>query len=121
MLKIVHTNFNVIDQEKSVKWYGENLELYPVREKIKEGRFKLIFLSNEENEQQIELTYLFDRTEPYDLSDNEIHLAFRTDRFEELYARHKANGCVCKETSYAEGIYFICDPDGYWIEIIKQK
>lgn len=30
--------------------------------------------------------------------------------------RHKAMGCIAFENS-AMGIYFIKDPDGYWIEI----
>ena len=60
---------------------------------------------------------LRDRTEPYDLGEQEFHLAFRTDRFDELLARHKAMGCVCFENPDM-GIYFIEDPDGYWIELV---
>ena len=80
----------------------------------------LVFLSDGITEHQVELTYLYDRTEPYDLSDNEIHLAFYTDEFENDLSRHQQMGIVCQ---YEQGknLYFIEDPDGYWIEIIKAK
>ena len=92
MLRFDHFNFNVLDLERSLAFYREALEL----------------------------TWLRDRTEPYDLGEQEFHLAFRTDRFDELLARHKAMGCVCYENP-AMGIYFISDPDGYWIEIVPEK
>ena len=69
---------------------------------------------------RLELTWLRDRTEPYNLGECEFHLAFTTDRFEELHEKHKAMGCVCFENP-AMGIYFITDPDGYWIEIVPEK
>ena len=65
-------------------------------------------------------TWLKDRTEPYDLGECEFHLAFVTDRYDELYRRHKEMGCVCFENP-AMGIYFIEDPDGYWIEIVPAR
>ena len=68
----------------------------------------------------LELTWLRSRTEPYDLGEQEFHLAFRTDRYDALYARHKAMGCVCLENP-AMGVYFIEDPDGYWIEIVPAR
>ena len=43
-----------------------------------------------------------------------------TDRYDALYARHKAMGCVCLENP-AMGVYFIEDPDGYWIEIVPAR
>ena len=50
----------------------------------------------------------------------EFHLAFVTDQYDALYAKHKEMGCVCFENP-AMGIYFISDPDGYWIEIVPVK
>ena len=66
---------------------------------------------------QLELTWLKDRTEPYNLGDNEVHLAFGTDDFDGAHARHAKMGCICYENA-AMGIYFIVDPDGYWLEIL---
>ena len=50
----------------------------------------------------------------------EFHLAFTADDFQAMYEKHKAMGCICCENP-AMGIYFISDPDGYWIEIVPAK
>ena len=69
---------------------------------------------------QLELTWLRDRKEPYNLGECEFHLAFTADDFQAMYEKHKAMGCICFENP-AMGIYFISDPDGYWIEIVPAK
>ena len=69
---------------------------------------------------QLELTWLHDRKDPYDLGENEFHLAVTTDRFEEAHRLHQEMDCICYENQ-AMGIYFISDPDGYWIEILPEK
>ena len=56
----------------------------------------------------------------YDLGECEFHLAFRTDDFDAAYALHKEMGCICYENP-AMGIYFIQDPDGYWLEIVPVR
>jgi len=68
----------------------------------------------------LELTWLRDWEKPYNLGDNEFHLAFKTDPFEEVYALHQEMGCICYENKMM-GIYFITDPDGYWLEIIPNR
>ena len=121
MLRFYHFNFNVLDLERSLDFYRRALELEPVREKTAaDGSFKLVFLGDGETGFTLELTWLRDRTQPYDLGEQEFHLALLTDRYDELYARHKQMGCVCFENP-AMGIYFIEDPDGYWIEIVPAK
>ena len=85
-----------------------------------DGSFKLVYLGDGETGFRLELTWLRDRAKPYDLGEQEFHLAFVTDRFDELLERHRAMGCVCFENP-AMGIYFIEDPDGYWIEIVPRK
>ena len=121
MLRFDHFNFNVLDLNRSLDFYREALELAPVAEKdAEDGSFKLVYLGDGETGFRLEPTWLRDRTEPYDLGEQEFHLAFVTDRFDELLERHKAMGCVCFENP-AMGIYFIEDPDGYWIEIVPGK
>ena len=121
MLQFYHFNFNVLDLERSLDFYRRALELEPVKEKTAaDGSFKLVYLGDGETGFTLELTWLRDRTQPYDLGEQEFHLAFLTDRYDELYARHKQMGCVCFENP-AMGIYFIEDPDGYWIEIVPAK
>ena len=122
MITFNHFNFNVLDLEKSLAFYREALNLTPVREKeAADGSFKLVYLGDEAGAPfRLELTWLRDRDKAYDLGECEFHLAFVTDRYQELYETHKAMGCVCFENP-AMGIYFITDPDGYWIEIVPEK
>lgn len=121
MFRFNHFNFNVLDLERSLKFYDEALGLKPVREKTAaDGSFKLVFLGDGETNFQLELTWLRDRTEPYDLGEVEYHLAFDTEDMEKARAKHEAMGCICYENP-GMGIYFIEDPDGYWLEMIPKK
>ena len=116
--KIIHTNFNVMDLEKSVSFYEKALGLKVMRRhEAQDGSFMLVFMGDGITDHQVELTWLRDRKEPYDLSDNEIHLALNVDDFDAAYEHHKNMGCICYENTDM-GIYFIEDPDGYWIEIL---
>ena len=115
---MVHNTFNVYDLEKSLGFYKKALGLEVMREKeASDGSFKLVFLGNAESEHQIELTWLRDMDRPYNLGDNEIHLAFKVDDYEAAHKLHEEMGCICYENTKM-GLYFINDPDGYWIEII---
>ncbi len=118
MIRFNHFNFNVLNLEKSKAFYAEALGLREVRHKEGEG-FTLIFLGDGETDFSLELTEMHGRTKPYDLGEGEFHLAFVTDDFEALHKKHQKMGCVCFENQ-AMGIYFIADPDGYWIEIVPQ-
>lgn len=121
MFKFNHFNFNVLDLERSLRFYAEALGLSPVREKTAaDGSFKLVYLGDGVSDFSLELTWLRDRSEPYDLGDEEFHLAFTTDDLEKSHAKHAEMGCICYENP-AMGIYFIQDPDGYWIEIVPER
>ena len=119
--KFIHNNFNVMDLEKSLIFYREALGLEEVRRiNGPDGQFIIVYLSDGETTHNLELTWLHDRKEPYNLGDNEFHLAFRVDDFASALAKHKAMGCVCYENE-AMGIYFIVDPDGYWLEVVPTR
>lgn len=121
MLQFNHFNFNVLDLDRSLRFYREALGLSPVREKeAEDGSYKLVFLGDGETDFTLELTWLRDRTEPYSLGECEFHLALKTDAYAKLYARHEALGCICFRNPEM-GIYFIEDPDGYWIEIVPVR
>lgn len=116
-----HNNINVLDLEKSLDFYKKALGFKVLREKeADDGSFKLVFLTDETTQHQLELTWLRDWKEPYDLGDNEFHLAVRVDDYEAAHAFHKEMGCICFENE-GMGIYFINDPDDYWIEICPSK
>lgn len=121
IFKAVHNNFNVYDLNKSIEFYEKALGFVEKRRKVeKNQKYIIVFMGNEHNTHQIELTWLKDWDRPYNLGDNEIHLAFVTDEFEKAYALHRDMGCICFENKEM-GIYFISDPDGYWIEIIPAR
>lgn len=112
-----HFNFNVLDLEKSLKFYEEalGLKLLNIKE-ADDGSFKLAFLGDKVTGFRLELTWLRDRKEPYNLGDLEYHLAFYTSDYEESYRKHSEMGAIVFENKKM-GVYFITDPDGYWIEI----
>ncbi len=121
MIKFNHFNFNVLDLEKSLKFYNDALGLTPVREKTaSDGSFKLVYLGDGITEFTLELTYLTDRKEPYNLGECEFHLAFHTDEYDAWHEKHKEMGVICFENP-GMGIYFISDPDGYWLEIVPER
>ncbi|MBR2009809.1 MAG: VOC family protein [Peptococcaceae bacterium] len=121
MFQFTHYNYNVLDLEKSMKFYEEALGLKEVRRKeAEDGSFILVYLGDGKTGFELELTWLRDWNRPYNLGDNEIHLAFVTEDFEAAHAKHKEMGCICFENE-AMGIYFINDPDGYWLEILPMK
>ena len=121
MFKFNHFNFNVLDLDRSLSFYDRALGLKPVREKdAADGSFKLVFLGDGKSDFSLELTWLKDRKEKYDLGECEFHLAFSVPDMDAAHSLHKKMGCICFENP-AMGIYFIEDPDGYWIEIIPEK
>ncbi len=116
--KFNHNNINVLDLEKSIRFYEEALGYKEIRRKIApDDSFILSFLSDGVSDYELELTWLRDRKEPYNLGDNEIHMAVKTDDYEAAHNHHSIMGCICYENE-AMGLYFISDPDGYWTEII---
>jgi lactoylglutathione lyase len=116
-----HNNFNVLDLERSLAFYRDALGLAEVRRIVPvDGSFVIVYLGDDATAHRLELTWMRDRAEPYSLGDNEFHLALVTDDFGAAHARHQAMGCICYENE-AMGIYFITDPDGYWIEILPPR
>ena len=116
-----HNNINVLNLERSVAFYHSALGLQEVRRKeAKDGSFVLVFLGDGSTPHRLELTWLRDRKEPYNLGDNELHLAFTVDDYDAAFKKHKEMGVVCYENP-GMGIYFIEDPDGYWLEIVPEK
>ncbi len=115
----VHNNINVLDLEKSLVFYQQALQLQENR-RWDNPDFTLVYLGDGRSAHQLELTWLKDRKEPYDLGDNEIHLAFEVDDYPAAHALHKQMDCICYENDKM-GLYFIEDPDGYWIEIMPVR
>ncbi len=117
-----HFNFNVLDLDKSIRFYEEALGLKEVRRmEASDGSFILVYMGEEKTGFLLELTWLRDRKEPYDLGEGEFHLCMRVPGdYDAVRAYHKQMDCVCYENSDM-GLYFISDPDGYWIEILPEQ
>lgn len=116
-----HNNINVLDLQKSLDFYQKALGLEEVRRKeAQDGSFILVYLGDGVGTHTLELTWLRDWDRPYNLGDNEFHIAFEVDDYEQAHKLHKEMGCICFENE-AMGIYFIADPDNYWLEVIPAK
>ena len=112
-----HNNINVLNLDKSIEFYQKALGLSVTKEfEAEDKSFRLAFLGDGTTPHLLELTWLRDMDRPYELGDNESHLAMRVDDMDAALALHKEMNCVCFENPDM-GIYFINDPDGYWIEI----
>ena len=120
--KFSHTNINVLNLERSMAFYQKALGLTEARRKeAADGSFVLVYMGDGGNTPHLlELTWLRDRTDPYDLGENESHIAFEADDYDAAYALHKEMDCICYENKKM-GIYFIADPDGYWLEVVPRR
>jgi lactoylglutathione lyase len=118
--RMVHVNWNVSDLEASMKFYEEVLGLTENRRKVAEdGSFIIEYLGDGVSDFELELTWLAEHPQKYDLGEEEFHLAFHVDDFEAAHAHHEKMGCIAFE-NHDMGIYFITDPDGYWLEVIPE-
>lgn len=116
-----HNNINVKNLEESIAFYQEALGLRETRRiQGPDDAFTIVYLGDGVTPHLLELTWLREHPQPYNLGENEIHLALRTDDFEAAREKHREMGCICFENA-AMGIYFIVDPDGYWVEIIPER
>lgn len=117
-----HFNINVLDLQRSIAFYEKALGLKEHhRKEASDGSFILVYLADDQENFLLELTWLRDRQEAYELGDNESHLCFRVaGDYDAVRAYHKEMGCVCFENEVM-GLYFINDPDDYWIEVLPIK
>lgn len=126
MAKAIHMMVRVLDEGRSVKFYQDCFGL-KVAEKRDWPDFSLTYMSNAENDFEVELTVNKGRTEPYNLGDGYGHVAFAVDNLEAEHARIKAAGYTPGDikTMTHDGqpfgtFFFIQDPDGYKIEILQR-
>jgi len=114
-----HFNINVTDLQRSIEFYDKALGFKESRRKeAADGSFILVYLSDGVSPFLLELTWLRDHKEPYELGENESHLCVRVEgNYDEVRKYHKEMNCVCFE-NHSMGLYFINDPDDYWIEIL---
>ncbi|MFO7749307.1 MAG: VOC family protein [Desulfobacteraceae bacterium] len=118
---IDHFNINVLNLDKSLAFYDRALGLKEVKRiTADDGSYIIVYLGDGTGGSKVELTWLKEMDRPYDLGDEEFHIAFTTRDFDKAHALHKEMECICYENKEM-GIYFINDPDGYWLEILPQE
>ena len=119
--KMIHENYNVADLDVSLAFYEKALGLKECRRKTAaDGSFILVYVKSEESDFELELTWLRDHPQKYNLGECEFHLAFSVKDFNAAHKLHEEMGCICFENP-SMGIYFIVDPDGYWLEILPER
>jgi lactoylglutathione lyase len=116
----------VADEQASLAFYEKAFDLR-VAERVAFDTFTLIYLSNDEQDFELELTVNHDRDTPYDLGDGYGHLALSVDNLDAEHARFEKEGLAplpVRELSLNGRVigrfFFVTDPDGYRIEILQR-
>lgn len=114
-----HFNINVTDLGCSLEFYNKALGLKEInRKEAADGSFTLVYLGDGRTDFRLELTCLRNHQQPYELGENESHLCLRVEGdYDQIREQHRQMGCICFENK-AMGLYFINDPDDYWIEVL---
>ncbi|MAW42589.1 MAG: lactoylglutathione lyase [Gammaproteobacteria bacterium TMED243] len=120
-MKYLHTMVRVTDIDKSLAFYCQALGLTELnRYDSEEGRFTLVFLAAEGDEEaQVELTHNWD-PEPYDGGRNFGHLAYSVEDIYATCQRLADNGVVINRPPRDGRMAFVRSPDGISIEILQQ-
>lgn len=126
MVKIIHTMIRVHDLERSLKFYADALGL-SVSHRLDFPDFSLVYLRNEQNDFEIELTWNKGREEPYSHGDGYGHIAVAVEELDKEHERMTGTGinpAPIKEFKRGDEMlarfFFIQDPDGYKIEVLQR-
>lgn len=124
--KFLHLCLRVMDLEKSLKFYQEALGFKLVRKKdFPEDGFTLAFLTDANQNFELELTYNYNPEKPYVIGDGFSHFAVSVKDLEASRENHLKMGYECTELIGLPGeaprYYFVTDPDGYDVEVIREK
>ena len=126
MAKSIHSMIRVLDEGKSVDFYGRAFGL-AVAERLDFETFTLVYLSNAESEFELELTVNKGRTEPYQLGDGYGHFAVSVGDLDAEHARMSELGLAVgkivefnRDGGLLARFFFVTDPDGYKIEVLQR-
>ncbi|MDT2596025.1 VOC family protein [Enterococcus dongliensis] len=122
-MKMAHTCVRVKDLEASIKFYQDAFGFEESRRRdFPEAKFTLVYLTLPGDDYELELTYNYDHAS-YDLGDGYGHIAIRSEDIQQLHEQQKAKGFSVTDMKGLPGTepsyYFITDPDGYKIEVIR--
>ncbi len=126
MAKVVHMMVRVRDEARSVAFYQTCFGLQ-VADRRDWPDFTLIYMSNADNDFEVELTVNKGRSEAYELGNGYGHIAVVVDDLETEHARMASAGFQPKDIKQMthDGqpfgrFFFIEDPDGYKIEVLQK-
>ena len=126
MAKAIHSMIRVLDEQRSVDFYQQAFAL-DIADRLDFDTFTLVYLSNQENSFELELTINKENTEPYDLGNGYGHFALCVEDLESEHERFKALGYAPRdivefnrEGSLLAKFFFVNDPDGYAIEVLQR-
>ena len=126
MAKMIHSMIRVRDIERSKAFYRQAFNLNEKRY-LDFDDFALVYLGNDENDFELELTLNKDRESSYTHGDGYGHIAVCVDDLEAEHARIKALGYEPRDiVAFSPGgellatFFFINDPDGYQIEVLQR-
>lgn len=120
-MKFLHAMVRVQNLEQSLDFYINKLGLVETRRKeVPQGKFTLIYLATSEGEPEVELTYNWDNSEPYNNGRNFGHLAFEVDNIYTLCESLQTAGIVINRPPRCGHMAFINSPDGIAIELLQK-
>ena len=126
MAKVIHVMIRVLDLDRSIAFYQQGFGL-EVADRFDFDSFILVYLRNEENDLEVELTLNKDRTEPYDHGDAYGHIAVCVDDLDSEHQRMQDLGFeprdiveFNREGQLMARFFFLQDPDGYKIEVLQK-
>ncbi|MEQ9144976.1 MAG: lactoylglutathione lyase [Parvibaculaceae bacterium] len=119
-MRYLHTMVRVTDLDASLEFYCTHLGLKNVgRFDVEEGRFTLVFLAPEGQEDaQIELTHNWD-PEELDEGRNFGHLAYQVDDIYETCERLQKAGITINRPPRDGRMAFVRSPDNISIELLQ--
>jgi lactoylglutathione lyase len=122
-MKMAHTMIRVKNLDASLNFYAEAFGFVETRRNdFPEFKFTLVYLSLPGDDYELELTYNYD-SDAYSLGNGYGHIAISTGDLEEKHAEHVTKGFEVTDLKglpgNAPGYYFIIDPDGYKVEVIR--
>ena len=127
MAKAIHTMIRVRDVDRSIDFYGQAFGL-EIADRFDFNDFTLVYLRNDENDFEIELTLNKGRDAPYTHGDGYGHVAFCVDDLRREHARLGELGLKptdVKEMRHGGSVmasfFFVRDPDGYKIEVLERR
>lgn len=125
--RLLHTMIRVRDLKKSLEFYSGLLGMKILRQRdVPAGKYSLAFVGygEERDASVIELTYNWDRDQPYDLGSGFGHLAIGVKDIYGVCEKLKQAGVkITRPPGPVQHgttvIAFIEDPDAYKIELIQ--